>query len=557
MPADFRPAPERRLATGFPTYYNARVPFRKRAPGGPRFLSFSSHERSTATQYYLGLDNGGTNTKAALFDKGGKLIGVASRSTKASNPAPGVVERDMDDMWRDNCAVIRELLEKTGVKASDIAGLACCGHGKGVYLWGKDGKPVRPGILSSDNRAWQYPRKWKENGTEKKVFERSAQHIMACQPVALLAWLKDNEPESYAKIRWIFGCKDYVRFRLTGQAFAETTDCSGCNLMNLHTQKHDQALLDLFGIGDLFACLPPLKLAADLCGEVSEEAARLTGLRAGTPVAGGMFDIDACAIAAGITDEDRICMIAGTWSINEYIRREPVVDGSVLLNSLFCMPGYYLIEESSPTSAANNEWFVQTLLPEARDAAAKEGKSIFDITNQWVASIPADEFCPVFLPFTLASNVHPLAKASFVGISSYHTRAHLTRSVYEGIAFSHRHHLDKLMATRQTPPDCIRLAGGVTKSPEWVQMFADVMELPVEVVDVSETGTLGCAIAAAVATRAYPDYAAAVKAMVRIEKRVMPNTANSAAYRAKYRAYRRVIDLLDPLWDEIQPLMQK
>lgn len=507
-------------------------------------------------RYYLGLDNGGTNTKAAMFDQNGNLIDVASRTTGAINPAPGVIERDMDDMWRDNCAVLRELLEKTGVNPADIAGIACCGHGKGAYLWGKDDKPVRNGILSSDNRAWEYPRKWAADGTEKKVFELSAQHIMACQPVALLAWLKDHEQENYARIRYIFGCKDYVRFRLTGEAYAETTDCSGCNLMNLHTRTHDRNLMELFGLGEMYECLPPLVMAADLCGAVTAEAARETGLKEGTPVAGGMFDIDACAIAVGVVDESKICMIAGTWSINEYIRKEPVVDGSVLLNSLYCMPGYYLIEESSPTSAGNNEWFIQTLLKEVKEAAEREGKSIYELANQWVGSIPADEFCPVFLPFALASNVHPLAKASFVGISSYHTRAHLMRSVYEGIAFSHRYHLDKLLVTRTSPVECIRLAGGVAASAEWVQMFADIMELPVEVVDVSETGTLGCAIAAAVATGAYPDYPSAVKAMVRVGGRAMPDADSSAAYRKKYAAYRRVIDLLDPLWDELQPLMQ-
>ena len=508
-------------------------------------------------RYYLGLDNGGTNTKAALFAMNGALLGVASRITGAVNPAPGVVERDMDGMWRDNCAVVRELLAKTGVNPADIAGVACCGHGKGLYLWGNDNRPVRNGILSSDNRAWEYPRRWAADGTEIKVFERSAQHILACQPVSLLAWMKDNEPDNYARIRWIFSCKDYVRFRLTGAANSETTDCSGSNLMNLHAKRHDRELLEFMGIGEMYGCLPPLKLAADLCGAVSAPAAGETGLAEGTPVAGGMFDIDACAIAVGVVDERRICMIAGTWSINEYIRPQPVVDGSVLLNSLFCLPGYYLIEESSPTSAANNEWFVQTLLPEAREEAAKRGESIFDLTNRWVGSIAADEFCPVFLPFTLASNVHPLAKASFVGISSFHTRAHLMRSVYEGIAFCHRYHLDKLIATRTAPADCVRLAGGVVRSPVWVQMFADVMELPMEVVDVSETGTLGCAIAAAVATGAYPDYGSAVKAMVRVDKRVDPIPANSDAYRRKYRAYKRVIELLDPIWDEMQPLMPK
>ena len=107
-------------------------------------------------------------------------------------PKPGFTERDMDEMWDANCAVIRQVLEKTGIDPADVAGVAVCGHGKGLYLWGKDGRPVRNGIISTDNRAWAYPVKWREDGTEARAFERSCQHAMACQPVALLAWLKDN-----------------------------------------------------------------------------------------------------------------------------------------------------------------------------------------------------------------------------------------------------------------------------------------------------------------------------------------------------------------------------
>ena len=213
---------------------------------------------------FLGIDNGGTNTKAALFGADGKMLGVSSRTTRASNPSPGVLERDMEEMWLDNCAVIADLLSSTGVAPADIAGIACCGHGKGLYLWGKDDRPVRSGILSSDNRAWEYPRKWKADGTEKAIFARSAQSILSCQPVSLLAWMKDNEPENYARIRWVFSCKDYVRFRLTGAANSEFTDCSGSNLMNLHTKTHDRALLESFGIGEMFDCLPPLRRSLSL-----------------------------------------------------------------------------------------------------------------------------------------------------------------------------------------------------------------------------------------------------------------------------------------------------
>ena len=183
---------------------------------------------------YLGLDNGGTNTKAALFDVRGRQLGVESVATNPITPAPGLVERDMEEMWDDNCAVIRRLLEKTGTDPGDIAGIGLCGHGKGLYLWGKDDRPVRRGILSADNRAWRYPLGWKADGTEAAAFAWTCQHVLACQPVSLLAWLRDNEPGALEKTRWVFECKDYVRFRLTGEARAEITDYSGSEIGRAH-----------------------------------------------------------------------------------------------------------------------------------------------------------------------------------------------------------------------------------------------------------------------------------------------------------------------------------
>ena len=317
-------------------------------------------------KYYLGLDNGGTSTKAALFTKDGTQLAVESIATAALTPAPDLVERDMVQMWDDNCLVIQRLLFRHQIDPKDIAGVGLCGHGKGLYLWGKNGKPARNGILSSDNRAWQVVAGWKADGTEEKAFSLSCQHIMACQPVALLAYLRDHEKEVLNQTQWIFACKDYIRFRLTGEARAELTDASGSGLLNLHTADYDLALLQLFGIEEMKDALPPLCQSTEIAGAVSKEAALATGLREGTPVIGGMFDIDACALAVDVTDEKNICMIAGTWSINEYLRPDPITDGRVLMNSLFCLPNFFLIEESSPTSAGNNEWFINQLLPELK-----------------------------------------------------------------------------------------------------------------------------------------------------------------------------------------------
>jgi L-xylulokinase len=503
-------------------------------------------------RYYLGLDNGGTTTKAALFDNVGREIGVHSVTTAMITPKPGFVERDMEELWQANCTVIRRVLEKTGVSANHIAGVGICGHGKGLYLWGKNGSPARNGILSSDNRAYEYPARWTADGIEAKVFERSCQHIMACQPVALLAWLRDNEPSVFSNIDWVFECKDYVRFRLTGEAKAEMTDCSGTNLMNLYTRKYDEELMRLFGLSMLMDALPPLCLSAEICGHVTAQSAKLCGLVAGTPVIGGMFDIDACALAVNVTDEENICMIAGTWSINEYLRREPVIDGSVLMNSLFCLPDYYLVEESSATSAGNNEWFVTRLMPEyMAEVNAANGNPYKELDNL-VAELPPEEYIPIFLPFLMASNVHPNAKGTFVGMSVNHTRAHLLRSIYEGIVFCHRHHLEKLLSSRETSPHCVRLAGGAARSVFWTQMFADILQLPVETVAVNETGALGCAIATAVAVGDYPTLGEAAKRMTSIAPTVLPDSTLKALYDRRYALYKKTIECLDPLWSEMQ-----
>lgn len=508
-------------------------------------------------KYFLGIDNGGTIIKAALYSAEGKELAVCSKKTKLIIEKPGYTERDMDELWRMNCSAIKELLSMVDIDPAEIIGISCCGHGKGLYLWGKDDKPVRNGIISTDNRAWQYPIKWKESGVADKVFKLTYQHILSCQPVSLLAWLNDREPECLAKTKWIFECKDYVRFMLTGEAFAEITDYSGTNLINLSTKQYDDEILKLFGLEFAKEMLPPLVGSTDICGYITDEVARLTGLAAGTPVAGGMFDIDACAIAVDAAHEDRMCMIAGTWSINEYIRKEAVLDGSVMMNSLFCIPGYYLIEECSPTSASNNEWFINTLLPRTKEEAEKNKQSVYEYVNTLVESVPASEFCPVFLPFLMASNVHPNAKACFVGISSYHTRAHLLRGVYEGITFGHRYHLEKLLSTCNKPIKEIRLAGGAVNSRQWVQIFADVMQYPIVTVDVGETGTLGCAMAAAVAVGEYKTFHEAASVMTRVKQEIQPNPSNVQIYNEKYAMYKQIITALDPVWNDLSELMGK
>lgn len=498
-------------------------------------------------KYFLGVDNGGTVSKAALFDETGKQIAQASAGVRMITLQAGFTERDMEELWQVTASVIAKTIAKSGIKPEQIGAVACTGHGKGLYLWGKDDKPCGNGIISTDTRAWEYPQKWAQDGTADKVFKKTYQSILACQPVSLLNWIMDHEDGRLDKVKWIFEVKDYIRFRLTGTASAEITDYSGSNLLNCATKSFDDELLDDFGLRHLSDTLPPLVGSAELCGTVTKAAAELTGIPKGTPVAGGMFDIDACAIAMDITDERNIAVIAGTWSINEYISTKPVLDRSVMMNSLYCMDDYYLIEESSPTSASNHAWFVDTFLAEERQAAAKAGKHPYAYCDELAAGVGPTDQNIIFLPYLYGSNYDAQAKASLIGMDSHHTRAHMIRAVLEGIAFGHKVHLNRLLANREKT-EAIRLAGGVVASDLWTQIFCDVFGLPVQTIDTGELGALGCAMAGAVAGGTYKNLREAARHMVHVGKTYEPDSRHQKAYRDKFALYESVAKSLEGQW---------
>ena len=498
-------------------------------------------------QYLLGIDNGGTFVKAGLVDTQGNLVAVCREPIQNFSPKPGYTERDMDALWAQNAKVIKAAVEESGVDPAQIAGISFSGHGKGLYLVDREGKPAYNGILSTDTRAWAQVKRWKADGTAEKVAKISFQDILACQPVSLLAWLKENEPEVLRRTRWIFSVNDYIRFCMTGVANGEYTNFSGANLVNLTTKTYDRQLMALFGLEELFDCLPPLKASADICGTVTEQAAALTGLKAGTPVMAGMFDVDACGIACGVVDPEAMCMIAGTWSINEFITHAPITNGSVSLNSMYCIPGYFLIEESSPTSAGNMQWFIDNLLGEKKQALKARGESIYDYTNAAVEAIAPEDSNVIFLPCLNGSNEDPQARGCFIGLTAYHDRAHMLRAVYEGIVFSHTTHVRRLLANRPRP-EAIRLAGGAANSEVWVQMFADMLQIPIETVKCDEQGILGAAMAAGVGCGVFESYGAAAAGLVQIGSRVMPREAYAQVYEKKYGAYRAVVESLNPVW---------
>lgn len=499
------------------------------------------------SRYLIGIDNGGTMSKAAVFTDAGNELASASRKVEILEPRPGWSERDMEAMWQNTAAAVREALAAARIDPADVACVACTGHGNGLYLIDAEGRPVRNAVNSMDQRAADIIARWKADGTAARALPLTAQCVWPAQPNALLAWLRQHEPRALETADALLMAKDYTRFRLTGDVRMELTDMSGTSLMNVPHARYDDAVLDIFGLADLKRLLPPLVQSADLCGAVTPAAAALTGLKPGTPVAGGMFDIDACGLASGCTDERQLVMVAGTWGNNQYIARQPLVDKDLFMTSCYSIPGWFLMLEGSPTGAGNLDWFVSEFLAERQTLLKQSGAGgVFAWADATVAPLAPREDDPLFAPFLYGSNCGAPAKAAFLGLTSRHTRDDVLRAVYEGCVFSHNTHLQRLYAFRPKP-DVIRLTGGASRSAVWAQMFADIFQVPVEIPDGSELGALGAAIAAAVACGLHPSYEAAVRAMTRTARRHEPDPLRAATYAARYAKYTRAVERLKDL----------
>ena len=500
-------------------------------------------------KYLVGIDNGGTVAKAAVFAQDGRELAVASCKTEVLAPQPGWAEFDADRLWQATAGAVRQAVTRAGVRAQDVAAVACTGHGNGIYLVDAEGRPVRRAIFSSDSRARAYVEQWTAEGVDREVRSKTMQALWPGQPNALSAWLRDHEPDVLRSTRWVLMCKDFIRFRLTGDAYAEVTDASGTSLMDVRTGQHDPEILAAFGIAEIQEKLPPVRQSADVCGQVTPTAADETGLMPGTPVAGGLFDIDACALSSALTDESQLGMTLGTWGINQYVSRTPVVEG-VFMTSRYCVPGYYLMLEGSATSASNLEWFLSHLFEAEAEAARQEGRSIYDRVNRLVAESGPSDSGLMFVPFLYGSNTSPDATACLVGMRASDGAGHVLRAVYEGVLFAHMTHWERLLNVRARP-ERIRASGGAARSNVWMQMVADAFQVPVEVPEGTELGAMGAAICASLAADCYPSYQAACGAMVRISRRFSPNPDLAELYRAKYARYKKFLQAMEPAWEDM------
>ncbi len=491
----------------------------------------------------LGIDAGSTVTKSVLFDLDGRQVASASQRVQLSYPAPQHVERDQDELWQAVARTVREVLAAAGVDGSAVLAVGVTSHGDGVYLVDEDGRPTRPGIMSLDTRAADVVRRWEESGVSDAALDLTGQQPWPSAPVAVLAWLLEHEPDVMARTAWALPAKDALKQRLTGIIATEPTEAS-LSFTNVRTQAYDDAVPALFGHPELGRLLAPVQPCMSVAGLVTDEAAAATGLLPGTPVAASAHDVDCSAIGTGVIAPGTASVVAGTFSINQVVSAEPVT-GAPWCARNFVLPGHWMNMSLSPTSSANMEWFAQQLCAADLAAGAAEGDP-FGFIEREAGAVIDDPSDVLFLPFLYGSPLPHPTSAVFLGLHGWHTRGHVLRAIMEGIAFTHRDHVDALAAA--FPIDVVRLTGGASRSRLWTQVFADVLGRPVEITAADETGALGVALLAGVAAGAYPSLDDAVDRTVQVHRRHEPTAEGAARIAPAYARYRQALADLAPLW---------
>ncbi|GGG89688.1 carbohydrate kinase [Parapedobacter pyrenivorans] len=490
--------------------------------------------------YLLGIDCGNTVCKATLFSLTGRSVGTASGRVKARLPKPGYYEYDLNELWMGVSGVIRAAIQAAGVASSAILAVGVCGHGNGLYGLDGDGKPL-VGIQSLDFRAEGICQRWNDDGVSAAAFLFSRQYCWPGQTNSLLAWLRRYDLPTYMCLRTVFFCKDYLNYCLTGVVSTDYSDLSVTNLMAIEDRKLNTELFDLFGLSGIETALPEPRQSKTVIGRTTAAASRQTGLPEGIPVVAGMIDLVANMVGCGSIQPGSATVISGSWSVNCLLSDAQIQAEELAMVSLFADPTLQIAMEASPTAMTNLEWFVNQFMNRAKKKCNRKGTSVFAYCDQRLADRGRVDSDVLFLPFLHGNNLNGIIRSGFYNLSGSHTKDDMLQAVYEGIAFSHLAHVQRLRSTGKGVHSA-RFTGGGARSPVFSQLLSSVLQTRLECVHVAETGCLGAAIAAAVGIELYPDYHAACGQMVAAGEAYIPDEAMVVYYRSKFHAYTAFVE---------------
>ncbi len=486
----------------------------------------------------LGIDVATTGAKALLIDESGTVIASATAGYPLSTPRPLWSEQSPAGWWTGVTACVRQVLTQCDVVPTAV-GLT--GQMHGLVLLDGAGQSLRPAILWNDQRTGPQCDQIRQRLSKKRLIELTGNDALTGFTAPKILWVRQHEPEIFDRVRHILLPKDYIRFMLTGAYATDRAGAAGTLLLDITTRDWSAEVLQALEIPA--AWLPPTHEGPEITGRVSVEAARLTGLEAGTPVAAGGGDQAAQAVGVGAVRPGIVALTLGTSGVVFAPTAEPVIEPQGRLHA-FChaAPGRWHLMGVMLSAGGSLRWYRDTL------ATGTPYDELLAPANV----VPPGSEGLLFLPYLTGERTphpDPLARGAFVGLTVRHTQAHLTRAVLEGVAFGLRDSLELLRTTGVDAPAQVRISGGGARSLLWRQIIADILQTELVTVNTVEGAAYGAALLAGVGGGIWPDVESACAAVVQSTSRVTPQDGIADHYQALYNHYRQLYPALKPTFD--------
>jgi xylulokinase len=493
----------------------------------------------TGAPLLLGIDLGAGSLKASLIAPDGTLAGEASHPVATAAPKPGWSEQDPHAWWRAAIDAVPRALVAAGGDASRVAALSFSAGAHTQVLEDADGRVIRPAILWNDQRARAETASLRGRA-DRRILEIGYNRANPTWTLPQMLWLRENEPEAFARVRRMYLAKDWLRSRFTGGFETDTIDALGTLMLDARTVTWSEELCGL--IGWPMETLPPIVQPRAQVGGVTAAAARATGLVAGTPVICGTSDTAVETYGAGMMRPGLgVAKLATAATVSVLSPR--AVPEPDLINYYHVIPDHWYVITATNSCASAHKWLRDTFFRRE----GEDGTAAFDAMERLAAATPTGAEGLFFHPYLngeRSPHWDPLLRADFVGIGFNHGPGHFVRALYEGISYSLRDCLEVLRA-RGLGFEVARLTGGGARSPLWRQILADVLGVRVELPAVADA-SFGAALLAGVGIGVFADEAAA-EAAIRVVATHEPDPGRVAVYERGFALYRDIQAALAPL----------
>ncbi|WP_336249474.1 FGGY-family carbohydrate kinase [Stomatohabitans albus] len=490
----------------------------------------------TGGPYLLGIDMGTGGARAGVFSTTGTLKGVGTSEWETTYPRPGRAEQNPDDWWQCVVTAVRQAMDTAQVHPDAIAGISVDSTSATVVTVDANDKPLRPAMLWMDVRAIEQAEQLRATGDPALKYSGHGP-VSAEWGAPKLIWIRDNEPEVFEQAKVITDCTDWLIHELTGEWTISTCHAAAKYFYDSDTGGWPTSLYEKAGALEVLDKFPRRMLPPGaLAGELTTRAAEDMGLRAGIPVAEGIIDAYAGAIGLGVVSPGKLALITGSSHVMIGQSQTPLhAPGLWGTFTDAIIPGEYTIEAGQASTGTIVNWFKNTLALQA----SKDDRGAYEALNAWAADIPIgcdglvmlDHFQGNRAPYS-----DPRSRGMFWGLSLAHTEGHLYRAILEGICFG-TENIFRTMRENGYPPEEVVVSGGPTKSRLWMQMHADVSNVPLVFTDVTEGPILGSAMLAGVGAGLFDHLPDAASAMVKVVEVLEPDPQAHEAYQFNYQAY--------------------